>query len=231
MALLGNCAISILALTLCSPLAAPAQSPICFPSRTGILALMHRVDSYQIQNTVMPPTDRNRERGTWYTGVSKLIFPPRRALTRRWRMPSAPMEEFNGPASRRTPQPRPAQQHTRIRNRRIPPRFRRSLQIESLTIPSCRMRQAIAFARTPAGHGLNTLISALRPWRRKTATRVGATIFLRMERGWLAQLGSLADWSHPSGLVEDFHLQAVNHARRRKKTPGQSSPRRCACNA
>lgn len=50
-------------------LLAPAQAPTAFPPRTEILALMHRVDSYQIENPVMKPTDRNWERGTWYTGV------------------------------------------------------------------------------------------------------------------------------------------------------------------
>ena len=51
------------------PLLAPAQTPIAFPLRTEILALMHRVDTYQIENPVMKPIDRNWERGTWYTGV------------------------------------------------------------------------------------------------------------------------------------------------------------------
>jgi unsaturated rhamnogalacturonyl hydrolase len=48
---------------------AAAQSEKPFPSRAEILALMHRVDDYQVANPVMPPMDRNWERGTWYTGV------------------------------------------------------------------------------------------------------------------------------------------------------------------
>ncbi|MDE3148923.1 MAG: glycoside hydrolase family 88 protein [Acidobacteriota bacterium] len=40
-----------------------------FPPRAEILALMHRVDAYQVANPVMKPGDRNWERGTWYTGV------------------------------------------------------------------------------------------------------------------------------------------------------------------
>jgi unsaturated rhamnogalacturonyl hydrolase len=69
MTLFRNCAISIFALTLCASLATPAQSATSFPRRTEILSLMHRADNYQLENPVMPPTDRNWERGTWYTGV------------------------------------------------------------------------------------------------------------------------------------------------------------------
>ncbi len=51
------------------PIGALAQNEKQFPSRAEILALMHRVDDYQIANPVMPAMDRNWERGTWYTGV------------------------------------------------------------------------------------------------------------------------------------------------------------------
>jgi unsaturated rhamnogalacturonyl hydrolase len=50
-------------------LLATAQKPAPLPLRAEILALMHRVDSWQGAHPVMPPTDRNWERGTWYTGV------------------------------------------------------------------------------------------------------------------------------------------------------------------
>jgi rhamnogalacturonyl hydrolase YesR len=48
---------------------AVAQSAAPLPARPEILALMHRVDTWQLAHPVMPPTDRNWERGTWYTGV------------------------------------------------------------------------------------------------------------------------------------------------------------------
>ena len=55
---------------LCSAcLSAAAQTTPALPSRPEILALMHRVDDYQIAHPVMKPDDRNWERGTWYTGV------------------------------------------------------------------------------------------------------------------------------------------------------------------
>jgi rhamnogalacturonyl hydrolase YesR len=57
------------ALLLLLPMGAWAQSEKSLPSRAEILALMHRVDNYQIANPAMPPDDRNWERGTWYTGV------------------------------------------------------------------------------------------------------------------------------------------------------------------
>ena len=57
------------AILLLPPIAASAKSEPALPSRADILALMHRVDNYQIANPVMPPNDRNWERGTWYTGV------------------------------------------------------------------------------------------------------------------------------------------------------------------
>jgi rhamnogalacturonyl hydrolase YesR len=53
------------------PFCAAAQKEKPFPSRAEILALMHRVDDYQVANPVMPPMDRNWERGTWYTGVTE----------------------------------------------------------------------------------------------------------------------------------------------------------------
>jgi unsaturated rhamnogalacturonyl hydrolase len=46
-----------------------AQSPEPFATRSEILALMRRVNNYQIAHPVMPPEDRNWERSTWYTGV------------------------------------------------------------------------------------------------------------------------------------------------------------------
>jgi rhamnogalacturonyl hydrolase YesR len=61
--------ISILSVLLCAPLVAAAQSATTLPPRAEILSLMHRVDTYQVENPVMKPTDRNWERGTWYTGV------------------------------------------------------------------------------------------------------------------------------------------------------------------
>ncbi len=69
MTLLINRPALFLAFLLCASLVAPAQTPTAFPPRTEILALMHRVDTYQIENPVMNPADRNWERGTWYTGV------------------------------------------------------------------------------------------------------------------------------------------------------------------
>ena len=39
------------------------------PPRREILAIMHKVDDWQSAHPVMPPADRNWERGTWYTGV------------------------------------------------------------------------------------------------------------------------------------------------------------------
>jgi unsaturated rhamnogalacturonyl hydrolase len=59
---------------LCAALSARAQStpPLPappLPSRTQVLALMHRTDAWQIAHPVMPADDRNWERGTWYTGV------------------------------------------------------------------------------------------------------------------------------------------------------------------
>jgi len=57
------------AIFLLLPVGAFAQSEKTLPSQAEILALMHRVDNYQIANPVMPPNDRNWERGTWYTGV------------------------------------------------------------------------------------------------------------------------------------------------------------------
>src|ERR1035438_677952 len=53
----------------CVSLVAAAQSAAPLRSRSDILALMHRVDAWQLAHPVMPPTDRNWERGTWYTGV------------------------------------------------------------------------------------------------------------------------------------------------------------------
>jgi unsaturated rhamnogalacturonyl hydrolase len=46
-----------------------AQNAKTLPSRPDVLSLMHRVDAWQVTHPVMPPTDRNWERGTWYTGV------------------------------------------------------------------------------------------------------------------------------------------------------------------
>jgi rhamnogalacturonyl hydrolase YesR len=57
------------AILLLLPMGAWAQSEKAIPSRSEILALMHRVDNYQIANPVMPPDDRNWERATWFTGV------------------------------------------------------------------------------------------------------------------------------------------------------------------
>lgn len=48
---------------------ASAQGATSLPRRAEILQLMHRVDTYQVENPVMKPDDRNWERGTWYTGV------------------------------------------------------------------------------------------------------------------------------------------------------------------
>jgi len=53
----------------CVSLVAAPQSAAPLPSRSDILTLMHRVDAWQLAHPVMPPTDRNWERGTWYTGV------------------------------------------------------------------------------------------------------------------------------------------------------------------
>ena len=50
-------------------LGAAAQHATSFPSRAEVLDLMHRANAYQIAHPVMKPTDRNWERGTWYTGV------------------------------------------------------------------------------------------------------------------------------------------------------------------
>jgi rhamnogalacturonyl hydrolase YesR len=38
-------------------------------SKAGILALMHRVNDWQVKHPVMPAGNRNWERATWYTGV------------------------------------------------------------------------------------------------------------------------------------------------------------------
>jgi unsaturated rhamnogalacturonyl hydrolase len=57
------------AILLSVSLVAAAQNATSFPPRTEILALMHRVDTYQLEHPVMKPDDRNWERGTWYTGV------------------------------------------------------------------------------------------------------------------------------------------------------------------
>src|ERR1017187_8307358 len=69
MTLSMNRSIFITAIVLCVSLIAPAQSATSIPPRGEILTLMHRADAYQIENPVMRPTDRNWERGTWYTGV------------------------------------------------------------------------------------------------------------------------------------------------------------------
>jgi rhamnogalacturonyl hydrolase YesR len=69
MTLSMNRSIFFAAIFLSVPLIATAQGVASFPSRSEILNLMHRADAYQIENPVMKPTDRNWERGTWYTGV------------------------------------------------------------------------------------------------------------------------------------------------------------------
>lgn len=50
-------------------LSASGQTLVTVLSRTEILAIMHRVDAWQLAHPVMLPTDRNWERSTWYTGV------------------------------------------------------------------------------------------------------------------------------------------------------------------
>lgn len=57
------------AILISASLLATAQKPTSLPPRPEMLALMHRVDSWQGAHPVMPPTDRNWQRGTWYTGV------------------------------------------------------------------------------------------------------------------------------------------------------------------
>ena len=50
-------------------ISAAAAAPDQVPSRQEILALMHKVNDWQVAHPVMPPEDRNWERATWYTGV------------------------------------------------------------------------------------------------------------------------------------------------------------------
>ena len=64
-----NRSIFLFAIFLSLSLVATAQNAKSFPPRAEILALMHRVDTYQVEHPVMKPDDRNWERGTWYTGV------------------------------------------------------------------------------------------------------------------------------------------------------------------
>lgn len=59
----------LVAVLSCFSLIAFTQSVTSFPPRAEVLALMHRVDAYQVAHPVMKPEDRNWERGTWYTGV------------------------------------------------------------------------------------------------------------------------------------------------------------------
>ena len=40
-----------------------------FPQKQEVLALMHKVDDWQLTHPIMPADDRNWERATWYTGV------------------------------------------------------------------------------------------------------------------------------------------------------------------
>jgi unsaturated rhamnogalacturonyl hydrolase len=50
--------------------AAPADNgPAPIPPRKEILALMRKVNAWQVANPVMLPDDRNWQRATWYTGV------------------------------------------------------------------------------------------------------------------------------------------------------------------
>jgi hypothetical protein len=46
-----------------------AESAASVPPRAEIVALMHRVNTYQIENPVKQPSDRHWMRATWYTGV------------------------------------------------------------------------------------------------------------------------------------------------------------------
>lgn len=61
--------ILVFSLLVSLPCLGAAENAATLPSRAEILALMHRVDNYQVANPVMKPDDRNWERGTWYTGV------------------------------------------------------------------------------------------------------------------------------------------------------------------
>jgi rhamnogalacturonyl hydrolase YesR len=59
----------LFALLSCIGLLAQAESAPPLPSRAQILALMRKVDAYQIAHPLMATGDHNWERGTWYTGV------------------------------------------------------------------------------------------------------------------------------------------------------------------
>lgn len=62
--LLGACALAG-----CAGAAAPAPSAGHLASQTELLALMHRVNDWQVSHPVMSAGDRDWERATWYTGV------------------------------------------------------------------------------------------------------------------------------------------------------------------
>ena len=55
--------ITLAAILPSASLPAEARSATSFPSRQEILALMHRVDTYHVENPVIKLTDRNWERG------------------------------------------------------------------------------------------------------------------------------------------------------------------------